>query len=74
MGVKGVYAAPLLEMLKKINYIHAFRYPGLITCESEPGGGTTDYAVSVHHSCQSTNTHSLASKLDILLESEQKNF
>jgi nucleoside-diphosphate-sugar epimerase len=37
--------------------VRCIRYPGLISYKTEPGGGTTDYAVEIYHAAVNTGTY-----------------
>jgi nucleoside-diphosphate-sugar epimerase len=45
----------------------SLRYPGLIGYKSEPGGGTTDYAVSIYHDALKSQHHNCFLEKDTVL-------
>ncbi|GGG41149.1 L-threonine 3-dehydrogenase [Croceivirga lutea] len=53
---------------KKFNVdVRSVRYPGLISWKTQPGGGTTDYAVEIYHKALANNYYTSFLSEDTLL-------
>lgn len=75
MDPNTVYGISKLAGERWCQYFHnqygidtrSIRYPGLISYKTEPGGGTTDYAVDIFHQALSTSTYTSFLKPDTYL-------